>query len=121
MPPFVSDCAAYTPRTLATRSQTYAPRTKYGKEAETPRVFAGFSERWKTFSAMEATMQAASNKTVANRKPPRSATMMPEPEAHSAAMRPPLEGFRRPRKTGNHLALKPQTARTGKPQAARNK
>jgi hypothetical protein len=60
-------------------------------------------------------MPPVSNSAVASRKCPRSAAPRPHPQAPSAAIKPLLKGWRRPRKTGNHLALKPHAASTGTP------
>src|ERR1019366_701091 len=103
------------------RSQTYAPRTKAGNDGETPSVFAGLAGRAKTPKAIVARMLALSRSTVAIRNCPKSAEPIPHPETAKAAISPPLDGSRRPGKTGSHLALNPHTARTGNPQAARKR
>jgi hypothetical protein len=120
-PPWVSASAAYTPREAAMRSQTYDPRTNAGNDEETPSVLAGFLGRPKTPKETVARMLAINRSAVAIWRCPISAAARPDPETAKAAISPRLDGSRRPRKTGSHLALNPHTANTGKPQAARNR
>ncbi len=84
-------------------------------------VLAGFRGRAKMLRELVARTLAASRSRVAIRRYPKDAAARPDAEIASAAIRPVFEGSRNPRKTGSHLALNPHTARTGKPQAAKNR
>src|SRR5215472_10850425 len=110
--------AAQMPRAPATSSHTYALRRKYGKLGCTPCVLAGFSGRLKIPSALMVRNDASQTATIDRRNQPLRPKTTPASNVAVAIPSRRSDTPLVPRNVGSHLALKPHTNGTIKPQDA---